>query len=172
MGSQVLKASARRWTAVLALLLTGVLSACGVSSDRDRAVASANAAIIDVDRAGSDIAEAIAALSVEDGKKRDLADVREAGETYLAATESLNGAIRKMGETNGQLQSYVQDNFLSASERAVSDCQRALELLRDDAISDQDLRSAITLLGRCIDRYASAVDGVSKEYAKISDPDE
>lgn len=172
MGPQVLKASTRRWTAVLALLLTGVLSACGVSSDRDRTVAAANAAIIDVDRAGADIAEAIADLAVADGGRRDLADVRKAGETYLAATERLNGAIRKMGATNVQLQTYVQEGFLVASERAVSDCQRALELMRNDAIADQDLRSAITLLGRCIDRYASAVDGVSKEYAKISDPDE
>lgn len=172
MGSQVLKASARRWTAVLALLLTGVLSACGVSSDRDRAVASANAAIIDVDRAGSDIAEAIAALSSQEGQGRDLSDVQEAGDAYLVATEKLNGAIRKMGDTNTQLQSYIHEHFLSAAEHAASDCQRALELLRNREISDPDLRSAITLLGRCIDRYANAVDGVSKEYAKISDPDE
>jgi|SRR5690625_73172 len=170
MGSQVLKANARRWTAVLALLLAGVLSACGVSSDRDRAVASANAAIIDVDRAGSDIAEAIAALSADEEKGRDLNAVREAGDAYLVATEKLNGAIRKMGETNAQLQAYIQENFLGAAETAASDCQRALELLRDRQISDQDLRSAITLLGRCIDRYASAVEGVSQEYAKISAP--
>lgn len=148
------------------------MSACGVSSDRDRAVATANAAIIDVDRAGSDIAEAIATLSDDDSESRDLTDVREAGEAYLAATETLNGAIREMGQTNSQLQRYVQEHFLGTAERAVSDCQRAVELLNDRNISDQDLRSAITLLGRCIDRYAGAVDGVSKEYAKISDPDE
>lgn len=172
MGPQVLKASARRWTAVFALVFAGVLSACGITSDRDRAVATANTAIVDVDRAGSEIADAIAALSADSDQSRDLTQVREAGENYLAATETLNGAIREMGEANPRLLPYVQEHFLGAAENAVSDCQRALELLRNDAITDQELRGAITRLGRCIDRYASAIEGVSNEYAKISAPEE
>lgn len=172
MGPQVLKASARRWTAVFALVFTGVLSACGITSDRDRAVSTANSAIVDVDRTGSEIADAIAALSADSGQERDLMQVREAGENYLAATETLNGAIREMGDANPRLRPYVQEIFLGAAESAVSDCQRALELLRNDAISDQELRGAITRLGRCIDRYANAIEGVSNEYAKISAPEE
>lgn len=154
---------------MLSILLVGLLSACGLSSDRERAVAKANEAIEDVDRAGSRIAEAIATLSASAAGSRDLSPVRDAGEAYLSAVETLNGALRTMGNTSTILQRHIQDTFLPAAESAANDCQRALEQLRGDAVDDEGLRSSITLLGRCIDRYAAAVAGVSAEYSSLSE---
>lgn len=155
--------------AIISLLIAGLLSSCGLSSDRERAVAHANTAIEDVDRAGSRIADAIATLSQASQGERDIVPIRDAGEAYLSAVETLNGALRAMGATSAQLQQYIQSDFLPAAETAANDCQRALEQLRGDHVDDESLRGAITLLGRCIDRYATAVAGVSGEYSSLSE---
>lgn len=169
MGSNVLQPSASRWIAIITLLIAGLISACGLSSDREKAVANANTAIEDVDRSGSRIADAIATLSASSTGPRDLSPVRDAGESYLSSVEDLNGALRALGATSPKLQGHIQDTFLSAAEAAANDCQRALELLRGDDVDDERLRSSITLLGRCIDRYAAAVADVSKEYSSVSE---
>jgi len=155
--------------ALITILIAGLISACGLSSDREKAVANANTAIEDVDRSGSRIADAIATLSASSAGTRDLSPVREAGESYLSSVEELNGALRALGATSSTLQAHIQDTFLPAAEAAANDCQRALEQLREDSVDDESLRSAITLLGRCIDRYAGAVAGVSTEYSKTSE---
>lgn len=154
---------------VFALLVAGVMSSCGLGSDRERAVGNANVAIADVDAAGARIASEISALSEAQPGQRDLSLVREAGNEYLAAVEVLNGAIREMGATSATLQTHVQSTFLPAAETAANDCQRALEQLRGDSVDDETLRSAITHLGRCIDRYANAVGEVSKAYSNLSE---
>lgn len=155
--------------AILAILIAGLMSACGLSSDREKAVANANTAIEDVDRSGSRIADAIATLSASSAGSRDVSPVRQAGEAYLSSVEELNGSLRALGATSSTLQRHIQDTFLPAAEAAANDCQRALEKLRGDAVDDERLRSSITLLGRCIDRYAAAVAGVSAEYSSLSE---
>lgn len=168
MGSHVLQPSARRLLALLAILMAAMISACGLGSDRERAVGQSNEAIESVDRAGQRIAEAIATLSQRDAAARDLSTVRSAAEAYLTEVEGLNSAIRALGETSPTLQTHVNSEFRPKAESAAADCQRAIELLGATA-TDDDVRSAITLLGRCIDSYASAVRGVSEAYALLSE---
>lgn len=155
--------------ALLTILLAGLLSACGLSSERERSVARANEAIEDVDRAGQRIAEAIATLSKTSAGSRDLSGVRDSAEAYLREVERLNGALRGLGETSPKLQAYMQDAFRPAAENAAADCQRAIDTLRADADDDESIRAAITLIGRCIDSYASAVSGVSAQYSALSE---
>lgn len=162
-------ANSHRWAILWIVLTTWLLSACGLNSNKDRAVADANAAIIEVDHAGATIAEAIAKLADQDDGTRDLGALRDAGAAYLTATEHLNGAIRSMSSIHQSLQTYIENDFLVEAESAISDCQTALATLNGHDIDDPSLRNAITRLGRCIDRYARSVDGVSKAYSEISD---
>lgn len=148
--------------------MAAMLSACGFGSDRERAVAQSNEAIELVDRAGQRIAEAIATLSQQNAAARDLSAVREAAEAYLKETEGLNSAIRTLGATSPTLQTHETSEFRPKAEAAAMDCQRAIELLTPQS-NDESIRSAITLLGRCIDGYASAVRGFSEAYTGISD---
>ena len=148
--------------------MAAMLSACGLGSDRERAVAQSNAAIESVDRAGQRIAEAIATLSQQSADARDLSSVRQAAEAYLNEVEGLNSAIRALGETSPALQAYVTESFRPKAEDAAGNCQRAVDLLNTPS-DDDAIRNAITLLGRCIDSYAEAVQGVSETYAGLSD---
>lgn len=126
-------------------------------------------AIEDVDRAGQRIAEAIATLSRTSAGSRDLSGIRDSAEVYLREVERLNGALRGLGDTSPTLHAYMQDSFRPAAEAAAADCQRAIDTLRADADDDESIRSAITLMGRCIDSYANAVSGVSAQYATLSE---
>lgn len=154
--------------AMLFLLVAAMMSACGLGSDRERAVSQSNEAIESVDRAGQRIAEAIATLSQQDAAARDLSSVRQAAEAYLTELEKLNSAIRALGDTSPTLQTHVTSDFRPKAEAAAADCQRAVDVL-GGAADDEAVRSAITLLGRCIDSYASAVRGVSEAYAGLSE---
>lgn len=162
-------ANSYRWTILWIALTAWFFTACGIGSSKDRSVSEANAAIIEVDRAGSDIAEAIARLSDSDETPRDLSALREAGAAYLTATEHLNGALRGMAVVHKDLESYIEGEFLVSAEKSVSDCQTALASLNREDLDDPSLRDAITRIGRCIDRYARSVDGVSKAYSEISE---
>lgn len=168
MVTDALHARAQRLVAVMMIFLAAMMAACGLS-EREKAVASTNSALEDVDSSHQAITEAIAALSSQSEGGRDCSALLAATEAYRENVATLDEAIRALGATSEQLNGYVTETYLPAREAAASDCQQAVDLLSSEQPSDDDIRQAITLVGRCVSNYADAFNAVVRQYSELSE---
>lgn len=143
------------------------LSACGFSLG-ERAVAEANRAIEAVREASDVVAARIHELPDRELQTSDFGELRTALGGYMGSVETLNAALRELGSHYASLQPYLQQTFRPASEAALSVCQSASDALAAEASSPEDFRRALTRIGLCLDRYATAVTNVSAEYERVS----
>ena len=167
MSTHALQSHAQKLVAVMMIFVAALLSSCGLS-DKEKSVARTNVAIEDVAEAGRQVANSIAALSGQTPDERDIRPVRDATRLYMERMETLNASIRQLAEVFTGLADYVETTFLENAERAAVDCQDALNLISGDSPDDEQIRSAITRIGRCIDVYADEVTRVSARYAEVS----
>jgi hypothetical protein len=142
------------------------VSACGLSP-RERAVSEANQAIRSVEEAGQVVAEAINRLP-ETGIERDAFDELNAAlRTYMERAEVLNASLRGMVEFFPSLRAHLDTTYRPAAETALQACQEALDTFRADVAHEEDYRRAITRIGLCLGRFATAVTNVSAEYSRL-----
>jgi hypothetical protein len=145
-----------------------VLPACGLSL-AERAVTQANAAIEGVREASEDVASAIHALPDRTLQRDDFATLRTAVDAYIGRVEALNAALRELGTHYTALQPHLDGAFRTASAGALESCQSALDALDGEASTEEDFRRALTRVGLCLDRYATAVTNVSAEYTRLAE---
>ncbi|TVR01769.1 MAG: hypothetical protein EA398_09125 [Deltaproteobacteria bacterium] len=149
------------------ILLTGLASACGLN-ESERAVADTNEAIRAVEQAGRTVADAIHALP-ESGLNHDsFGALRAAIGQYMGRMETLNDAVRDLRPHFERLVPHIDETFRPAAEAAASACQEATGILENPAADADAYRRAITRIGLCMDRYATAVTNVSNEYRRGS----
>lgn len=150
----------------LIFVLSSLLSACGLSQ-KDRAVSDANEAIRAVEVAGQEIASRINELPAEDIEPAAFSALTDAIGVYVERAEMLNAALRGLGEFFPSLSEYVEQTFRPASESALQACQEAMDAFGDENATQEDFRRAVTRVGLCLQRYATAVSNVSAEYSRI-----
>lgn len=153
----------------LILVLTALTAACGLS-ERDRAVSTANEAIRAVDAISHVIAELIAELPADrDLEVDDFTELRAGVGQYLDAMDSLNAAMRVLGEQYESLSGHVEEVFRPSAEAAASSCQQAHDALADAEADQEDYQRAITRIGQCLERYAAAVSNVKAAHDRAVD---
>lgn len=168
MVTDALHARAQRLVAIMMIFLAAMMAACGLS-ERERTVAQTNSALEDVDRSHQAITEAIAALSAQPAGERECSELLNSAQEYREHVATLDGAIRELGSTSEQLDAFVNETYLVKREEAESDCQQAVDLLEGEQPTDDEIRQAITLLGRCVTDYAEAFNEVVREYSQLSE---
>jgi hypothetical protein len=141
------------------------LSGCGLSQ-RDRAVSDANEAIRSVEEASQSVADAINELPQEGLERSSFAPLATHLRTYMERASQLNAALRTLGGFLPNLQTHLDGTFRPASEAALQACQEALDAFDAEAAAQEDFRRAITRVGLCLQRYATAVTNVSAEYGR------
>ena len=143
-----------------------VLAGCGLN-ERERLVADTNAHIRVVEEQGQAVAEAIAALTDLPAGPESFQGVIDSVRTYRAALDELNGLVERLGALDPEgLAPYVTAEFGPAALQAAEDCDGAVaDLGREDA-TDAHWREALARVGRCIEHYGEAVDGVAREHAQ------
>jgi hypothetical protein len=151
----------------IVVLLVASLVGCGLS-DRERAVAAANDAIRAVEAASHVVADVIGALPDGDLDHADFGPLRDAISRYMETTEALNAAMRSLGEHIPELQDHVENIFRPSAEAAAASCQQALDALSTAESVAEDHQRAITRLGQCIERYATAVSNVKAAHDRTS----
>jgi hypothetical protein len=82
--------------------------------------------------------------------------------------DALNASIRGLGDHYESLAPFLDATFRPAAETAASACQEALDAIVDDEAGQEDIRRALTRIGLCMERYATAVTRVSAEYGRIA----
>lgn len=140
---------------------------CGLT-ERERAVSATNDAIEAVEAAGEDVAERINQLPDGEVDAAALEPLVGALQTYMERMDALNAAIRELGTYYESLAPFLDATFRPAAETAASACQEALDALGDDASEQESVRRALTRIGLCLDRYATAVTRVSAEYGRVA----
>lgn len=151
----------------LLILLSGLALGCGLN-ESERAVADTNEAIRGVEEASRAVADAIHSLP-EGPLATDAFDgLRAAVERYMGRMETLNERVRSLRPHFPHLAAYIDETFRPAAEAAAAACQEALSTLADTDTDPEAVRRAITRVGLCMDRYATAVTNVSSEYRRGS----
>jgi hypothetical protein len=140
-----------------------LLAGCGLS-ERERAVSRVNAHIRAVEAAGQRVADAIGELPDRDLATGDFEALRGALRAYLDDMDGLNGSMRELGEHLPELDEHVQTTFRPAAEAAASSCQLALDAFDDEPATQEDYQRAITRVGQCLERYATAVSNVKAAH--------
>lgn len=143
------------------------LGACGFSVS-ERAVAAANAAIEAVRDASDEVASQIHQLPDQTLTTSDFAGVRGALNAYIERVEALNAALRELGTHFNALEPHLNESFRPAAEAALTVCQTAHDALAADTSTEEDFRRALTRVGLCLERYATAVTNVSAEYERVT----
>lgn len=144
-----------------------LLSACGLT-ERERAVSRVNEQTQRVAQAGQVVAEVIAELPESDLQFQHFESLREALVTYLDGMDSLNAAMRAFGEQVEDIQEHIETTFRPSSEAAASSCQAALDALTDEEATHEDYQRAITRIGQCLERYATAVNNVKAAHDRTA----
>jgi len=140
---------------------------CGLS-ERERAVSETNDAIEAVEAAGEDVATRINQLPDGEVDPSALEPLVGALQTYMERMDALNAAIRGLGTYYESLAPFLDATFRPAAETAASACQEALDALGDDESGQEEVRRALTRIGLCLERYATAVTRVSAEYGRVA----
>jgi hypothetical protein len=143
------------------------LGACGLNVS-ERAVANANAAIEAVREASDDVAGQIHLLPDRTLNAADFVGVRSALTAYIERVEALNAALREMGTHFSALEPHLNETFRPAAEASLTVCQTAHDALANESSTEEDFRRALTRVGLCLDRYATAVTNVSAEYERVT----
>lgn len=149
------------------LVFAACLAGCGLG-ERERAVTETNEAIQVVQQAIVEVAELINELPDRSLERADLEPLRESLVRYQGHAEALNASVRTLGTHFDALQTYLRDTFRPAAEDAATRCQQALDVLNNEASTDDDYTRALTSIGLCLDRYATAVSNVSAEYSRLA----
>ena len=149
------------------LAFVALLSACGLS-DRERAVAEVNENIREVEAFGQAVAEVIAQLPDRELAKADFDDLRDSLTSYMAGMDLLNAAMRSLGENVEELHDHVETTFRPSAEAAAGSCQAAVDAFDADAATQEDYQRAITRIGQCLDRYATAVTNVKAAHDRAN----
>jgi hypothetical protein len=152
----------------LIFVVASLLSACGLTP-KDQAVANANDAISAVEEAGQQVADAINQLPEEQVDAAAFSPLSQSLRTYIERAEQLNAALRGLGSFFPSLGTYIDETFRPAAESALQACQEALDSFSSEASSQEDYRRAVTRVGLCLQRFATAVSNVSAEYGRIPD---
>ncbi len=143
------------------------LAGCGLS-EQERAVVDANQAIGRVDEAQSSVATVINALPDRPLERSDFSELRSALGDYISSIEQLNAALRRVGGHDETVQEHLNTSFTSAAEGALQSCQGALDALDSSEESQEEYRRALTDIGSCLTRYASAVTDAAEAYRRNS----
>lgn len=143
------------------------LAGCGLT-ERERAVSRVNAQIRAVEASSQDVADVIAALPDRELNVADFAELRQALQDYLDGMDGLNQAMRELGEQVGELQEHVTGTFRPSAEAAAASCQNALDAFADPAATQEDFQRAITRVGQCLERYATAVSNVKAAHDRAT----
>jgi hypothetical protein len=150
----------------LFLVALAVLAGCGLS-ERERAVVHTNQAIEAVQESIHEIADLINSLAEEEITPAQLRPLHAALTTYMDRMDQVGEALRTLGTHIPELETYVVSTFRPASESAATACQSALRTLHDAEATEEDTTRALTQVGVCLDRYATAVTNVSAEYNRL-----
>lgn len=143
------------------------LAGCGLS-ERERAVSHVNAQIRQVEAASQRVADVIAELPARELASGDFASLRTALGDYLAGMDGLNGAMRELGEHVEELEGHISGTFRPSAEAAAASCQNALDALADEGATQEDFQRAITRVGQCLERYATAVSNVKAAHDRAT----
>jgi len=152
---------------ILIAFLAFLLGACGLT-ERERAVARVNEGIRAVETQSRQVVDAIAALPAGEVAADDFRGVRDALHGYMAQMEDLNASIRTLEDHFTTLQPAIREQFRPSAEAAAVSCQHALDALASPSSSQDDYRTAVTRIGQCIERYATAVTNLSAAYDRLS----
>jgi uncharacterized protein YukE len=144
-----------------------LLTACGLS-DRERAVADVNENIRAVEASGQRVAEVIAQLPDRELSKGDFEELRESLTEYLAGMDQLNAAMRSLGEQLEELRDHVEVRFRPSGEAAAHSCQAAIDAFQAEDATQEDYQRAITRIGQCLERYATAVSNVKAAHDRAN----
>ncbi|MCB9532862.1 MAG: hypothetical protein H6698_00865 [Myxococcales bacterium] len=144
-----------------------LLGSCGLS-ERERAVARVNEHIRAVEASSQAVVDAIGALPVGDIATEDFGGVRSALQSYMGEMETLNAAIRALAEYYQELDEHLNSAFRPSAEAAAVSCQHALDTFSAAEATQEDFRGAITRVGQCLERYATAVTNVKAAHDRLS----
>ena len=144
------------------------LAGCGLSP-RDRAVSDANDSIRGVEEADQAVADAINGLPEANLEPASFSPLSASLRTYMERAGRLNASLRTLSGFLPSLQQHVDAVFRPASETALQACQEAIDAFDSEASTQDDYRRAITRVGLCLQRYATAVTNVSAEYSRAGD---
>lgn len=149
------------------LAFLAFLTACGLS-DRERAVAQVNENIRAVEAFGQAVAEVIAQLPERELTSEDFDPLREALSVYLGGMDELNAAMRALGEHVEELREHVESTFRPSAEAAAGSCQAAIDAFEADGATQEEYQRAITRIGQCLERYATAVSNVKAAHDRTN----
>ncbi len=144
-----------------------LLTACGLS-ERERAVSRVNEHIREVETAGQHVADVIAELPDSELAREDFTPLRSALSAYLLGMDNLNAAMRDLGEQVDELSEHISTSFRPSSEAAAASCQHAMDALEAEEASQEDFQRAITRIGQCLERYATAVSNVKAAHDRAT----
>lgn len=147
--------------------LVAIMTGCGLSA-REQAVADANNAIDTVFVASEQLAEQLSSLPNEGLTPQSFSGVEQALRHYLNMVDQVNERLRVVGEYFDVLKPYLIETFRPSAESAVQQCQYAMDAFSSEDSTGEELRTAITQVGLCLERYAAAVTNVSAEYGRLS----
>lgn len=142
------------------------IAGCGLS-DRERAVATANEAIRSVEEAGEMVADKINSLPEQPLEPQHFGELTSSLSDYMERVDSLKAAMRSLIEFVPALQPYHSDTFLPAVSAAESACQDALDAMSSAASDQTAYQRALTRVGLCLERVATAVTNFAGEYSSL-----
>lgn len=149
------------------IAFVALLTACGLS-DRERAVADVNENIREVEASGQAVAEVIAQLPDRELESDDFDELRSSLTTYMAGMDLLNAAMRSLGEHVEELRDHVETTFRPSAEAAAGSCQAAIDTFDAEGASQEDYQRAVTRIGQCLERYATAVSNVKAAHDRAN----
>lgn len=143
------------------------LAGCGLS-ERERAVSRVNSHIREVEAAGQRVADVIGELPDRELAAGDFEPLRSVLGEYMTGMDGLNEAMRELAEHVEELSEHVETTFRPSAEAAASSCQHALDAFAADGSTQEDYQRAITRIGQCLERYATAVSNVKAAHDRAS----
>jgi hypothetical protein len=142
------------------------IAGCGLS-DRERAVATANEAIRSVEEAGESVADKINGLPEQPLEPGHFGELTTSLSSYMSRVDTLKAAMRTLVDFVPALQGYHTDTFLPAVSAAESACQDALDAMSSAASDQSAYQRALTRVGLCLERVATAVTNFAGEYGTL-----
>ena len=156
-----------RLTSSLFIAFLALLAGCGLS-ERERAVSHVNERIRFVETAGQHVADVIGELPDRDLVFADFGNLRDALSEYLVGMDELNAAMRELGAQVTELEEHIAETFRPSAEAAASSCQLAIDALGAEESSQEEFQRAITRIGQCLERYATAVSNVKAAHDRAT----
>jgi hypothetical protein len=148
-------------------MLAMALASCGLSQ-RERAIAEANAQIMTVDEASQALARAIYDLPEAPSSGEHFAGVMAAYRGYRQEVDRLYLQIHQLGEVIPELNAHIRESFDPEVSDAMDRCEAAVTVFEQPQASEEAYREALTSLCLCVERHAAAVTAVSREYARLA----